>query len=135
MSQEKSTISKIWGVVSTVLVILVVLVAVFLMGSRILGFRVFNVISGSMEPTYSVGDLVYVKEVPAEEIKTNLETRKAVKLIVDSAVAVAPKKPAAKKPAAKKSTTAKKTTTKKTAKPADEKPAEETVAEEKASEE
>ena len=69
MSQEKSTISKIWGVVSTVLVILVVLVAVFLMGSRILGFRVFNVISGSMEPTYSVGDLVYVKEVPAEEIK------------------------------------------------------------------
>ena len=33
-----------------------------------------------------------VKEmVPAEEIKTNLETRKAVKLIVDSAVAVAPK--------------------------------------------
>ena len=69
MSQEKSTLSKIWGVVSTVLVVLVVLVAVFLMGSRILGFRVFNVISGSMEPTYSVGDLVYVKEVPAEEIK------------------------------------------------------------------
>ena len=33
-----------------------------------------------------------VKEmVPAEEIKTNLETRKAVKVIVDSAVAVAPK--------------------------------------------
>ncbi len=29
--------------------------------------------------------------VPAEEIKTSLETRKAVKLIVDSAVAVAPK--------------------------------------------
>ncbi len=33
-----------------------------------------------------------VKEmVPAEEIKSNLETRKAVKVIVDSAVAVAPK--------------------------------------------
>ena len=30
--------------------------------------------------------------VPAEEIKTSLETRKAVKVIVDSAVAVAPKK-------------------------------------------
>ncbi len=30
--------------------------------------------------------------VPAEEIKANLETRKAVKVIVDSAVAVAPKK-------------------------------------------
>ena len=32
--------------------------------------------------------------VPVEEIKTSLETRKAVKLIVDSAVAVAPKKEA-----------------------------------------
>ena len=29
--------------------------------------------------------------VPTEELKTNLETRKAVKVIVDSAVAVAPK--------------------------------------------
>ena len=30
--------------------------------------------------------------VPVEEIKSSLETRKAVKVIVDSAVAVAPKK-------------------------------------------
>ena len=29
--------------------------------------------------------------VPADEIKTSLETRKAVKVIVDAAVAVAPK--------------------------------------------
>jgi len=34
--------------------------------------------------------------VPAEELKTSLETRKAVKVIVDSAVAVAPKKEEAK---------------------------------------
>ena len=38
-------------------------------------------------------ELDKIKEmVPAEEIKTSLETRKAVKLIVDAAVAVAPKK-------------------------------------------
>ena len=45
--------------------------------------------------------------VPAEEIKASLKIRKVVKLMVDSAVAVAPKaakKPAAKKPAAKKTT-------------------------------
>ena len=30
--------------------------------------------------------------IPAEEIKTGLETRKAISVIVDSAVAVAPKK-------------------------------------------
>ena len=43
-------------------------------------------------------ELDKVKEmVPAEEIKANLETRKAVKVIVDSAKAVAPKKKASKK--------------------------------------
>ena len=54
---------KIWNIVSTVLVAAVVLCAVFLMGSRIMGYRVYTVISGSMEPKYSVGDLVYVKQV------------------------------------------------------------------------
>ncbi len=63
------TARKVWNVVSTALVVIIVALAVFLMGSRLLGFRVFNVISGSMEPTYSVGDLVYVKEVDTSEIE------------------------------------------------------------------
>jgi signal peptidase len=62
-------IKKLWNVVSTVIVVLVVLCAVFLMGSRLIGFRVFNVISGSMEPFYSVGDLIYVKQVNPNDIK------------------------------------------------------------------
>lgn len=65
----KSKAKQVWNVTSTVLVILMVLIAVFLMGSRVLGFRVFNVISGSMAPTYHVGDLIYVKEVTAQSIK------------------------------------------------------------------
>lgn len=65
----KMKLLKIWSVVSTVLVILIVLFAVFLMGSRLMGYRVFNVISGSMAPTYNVGDLIYVKSVPPQEIK------------------------------------------------------------------
>lgn len=63
--------SKALNIVSTVLVILVVLLAVFLVGSRVLGYRVFNVISGSMEPEYSVGDLIYVKETDPESIKVD----------------------------------------------------------------
>ena len=39
------------------------------MGSRILGYRVFNIISGSMEPKYSVGDLIYVKAVDVNTIQ------------------------------------------------------------------
>ncbi|MBR3691323.1 MAG: signal peptidase I [Clostridia bacterium] len=65
----KATLQKIWNILSTVLVVVVVLCAVFLMGSRLLGYRVFNVISGSMEPEYSVGDLIYVKSVAADEIE------------------------------------------------------------------
>ena len=46
-------------------------------------------------------DVEKIKEmVPAEELKSSIETRKAAKVIVDSAVAAAPKKPR-KKPAKK----------------------------------
>lgn len=63
--------SKIWETVSTGLVILVVLFAVLLMGSRLMGYQVYNVVSGSMEPEYSVGDLIYVKEVDPDSIQVN----------------------------------------------------------------
>jgi signal peptidase len=57
------TAKKVWSVVSTVLVALVVICAVFLMGTRLLGFQVYTVITGSMEPDLSIGDLIYVKPV------------------------------------------------------------------------
>lgn len=63
---------KIWNAVSSTLVALMVLCAVFLMGSRMLGYQVFNVISGSMEPEYSVGDLIYVKDVKPNEIEVGM---------------------------------------------------------------
>lgn len=59
----------IWNVLTTIVVVVVVLGAVFLMGSRLLGYRVFTVLTGSMTPTYDPGDLIYVKSVPVEEIK------------------------------------------------------------------
>lgn len=43
--------------------------AVFLMGSRILGYQCYNIISPSMEPEYMVGDLIYVKAVDPTTIK------------------------------------------------------------------
>ena len=60
---------KAWDIISTVLVVLVVLFAVLLVGARLIGLNVYTVISGSMEPTYSVGDLIYVKEVAPESIQ------------------------------------------------------------------
>ena len=55
------TAKKIWNITSTILVALIVLCALFLMGTRLLGFQCYNVISPSMEPEYCVGDLIYVK--------------------------------------------------------------------------
>ena len=62
-------VKKVWETTTTVLVVLVVIFAVFLMGSRLVGLQVFHVISPSMEPTYSVGDLLYVKEVDPDSVR------------------------------------------------------------------
>lgn len=58
-----ATIKKIWNGFTTAVVVLVVLLAILLVGVRVVGLQVFTVLSGSMEPTYHVGALVYVKEV------------------------------------------------------------------------
>ena len=65
----KESLKKIWNITSTVLVVVIVLCAVFLMGSRLLGFKCYTVISGSMKPEYNVGDLLYVKDVDLNTIK------------------------------------------------------------------
>ena len=57
------TILKIWNKVTTVLVALVAVLAVLLVGTRFVGLQPFTVLSGSMEPVYSAGDLIYVKEI------------------------------------------------------------------------
>ena len=62
-------VKKIWDVATTVIVTLVVLLAVFLMGSRLVGLQVYHVLSPSMEPTYSPGDLLYVKQVDPDSVK------------------------------------------------------------------
>lgn len=66
---KKLTLKRIWNIASTVLVILFVLCAIFLMGSRIVGYQCYTVLSGSMEPAYSVGDLLYVKTVDPATIE------------------------------------------------------------------
>ena len=63
----------------------------------------------SMAKQYEL-EVEKIKEmVPVEEIKNSLETRKAVKVIVDSASAVAPKKKAAPKKTSTKKEEAEKT--------------------------
>ena len=80
--QENSmnqTIKKIWNGITTALVAVVVVLAVLLVGARVIGLQVFTVLSGSMEPTYHVGSLIYVKEVDPFE----LEAEDVITFLVD----------------------------------------------------
>ena len=63
------TAKKLLQIISTILVALVVLLAVALVGVRLAGIRTFTVLSGSMEPTYHVGSLIYVKKVDPTTIR------------------------------------------------------------------
>lgn len=62
-------IKKIMNWTSTVLVTAVVILALLLVGARFIGLNVYTVLSGSMEPTYHVGSLIYVKKVDTSTLK------------------------------------------------------------------
>lgn len=65
--QERETMNhllkKTWSIITSILVALVVILALLLVGARVVGLQVFSVLSGSMEPTYHTGALIYVKKV------------------------------------------------------------------------
>ena len=79
MEEEKAGIFEI---ISTVIKIICVILLIFLIlvvgfqrfsnnQKGIGGFRVFNVATGSMVPTYKVGDIIIVKEIDTNELKVN----------------------------------------------------------------
>lgn len=57
------------GVFSTVIVAIVLLFAIVLVGFKIFGYQIYTVMSGSMEPVYHVGSLIYVKEVDTDTLE------------------------------------------------------------------
>ena len=67
--KERAALWRVWDWFTTLIVVFVVAAAVLLIGLRVMGYQVYNVISGSMEPTYSVGDLLYVKQVDPDSVQ------------------------------------------------------------------
>ena len=59
----------VWNVISNVLIVLVVVAAVLFVGVRLVGLEPYVVLSGSMEPTYHVGSLIYVTKVDPLTLK------------------------------------------------------------------
>lgn len=66
----KNTVKKIFNGITTALVVVVVVFAILLVGARVVGLQVFTVLSGSMEPTYHTGSLLYVKKVDPYTLQT-----------------------------------------------------------------
>ena len=82
--------------ISTGLVFVAILFAFLISGIRILGFQVFGVLTGSMEPTYPTGSLIYVKDVDPADLRVNdvitfsispnvIATHRIVELVPDEA--------------------------------------------------
>ena len=63
------TIKKTWNIITSVLVALAVLLAIALVGVRLVGLDVYTVLSGSMEPTYHTGSLIYVKDIDYTDVQ------------------------------------------------------------------
>ena len=55
--------------ISSLIVLVAVSLAIFMVGLKFIGFQIYTVISGSMEPTYHVGSLIYVKKVEPSTLK------------------------------------------------------------------
>ncbi len=56
-------IKKLCNFFSTLLIFLIAILAILLVGVRIFGIDVYTVLSGSMEPVYHTGSVIYVKDV------------------------------------------------------------------------
>ena len=60
---------KLWNIITSILVVIVVIFAILLVGIRLVGITPYAVLSGSMEPVYHVGSLIYVKDVDPFELE------------------------------------------------------------------
>ncbi len=65
----KASLTKTVNVLATCMVVLTVILAVLLVGVRLIGLKPYVVLSGSMRPTYEVGSLIYVKSVDYKELQ------------------------------------------------------------------
>jgi signal peptidase len=76
MANKGKAIKTIYGIVEKIVIIAIVLISAIILTQRFtnnekafLGFRIFRVQTGSMEPKYHVGDVIIVKEKDTDKIK------------------------------------------------------------------
>ncbi|MGB4589942.1 MAG: signal peptidase I [Clostridiaceae bacterium] len=68
-SRNSNKLNQIGRSFSLIFVTMIVMVAILLVGTRLIGLTPYAVLSGSMEPQYAVGSLIYVKEIEPQNIQ------------------------------------------------------------------
>lgn len=69
MKTKRTGAKLVWNIVSGILIAIMVVLVVMLVGVRLIGYQPYCVLSGSMEPTYRTGSLIYVKKADPQDIK------------------------------------------------------------------
>lgn len=87
-------IKKVVNVFQGIMVALIVILAILLVGVRLVGLKPYAVLSGSMEPTFKVGSMIYVRSIDPQELEvgdpitfylndTTVATHKIIEIIED----------------------------------------------------
>ena len=87
-------IKKVVNVFQGIMVALIVILAILLVGVRLVGLKPYAVLSGSMEPTYKVGSMIYVRSIDPTKLEvgdpitfylndTTVATHKIIEIIED----------------------------------------------------
>jgi len=61
-------IKKIWDIVTTVIIAIVLVPVLLLVGTRLFGLQGYTVLSGSMEPVYKTGAVIFVAQTESENL-------------------------------------------------------------------
>lgn len=80
-----TTVKKTWNTITWMLVICVAVLAALMAGVRLIGLTPYTVLSGSMEPAYHVGSLIYVEKVSPDDIKVG----DPITFVIDDSLVVA----------------------------------------------
>lgn len=69
MANSNSTMDRVFKTIQFIISAVLVVFFILLVGLRLLGYEPYTIVSGSMDPTYKVGSLVYVQSADTDSIE------------------------------------------------------------------
>ena len=66
---KKNPIATICSLLGTILLVIIIAACVPLTVPRVMGYQIYSVVTGSMEPEIPVGSMVYVKSIAPKDLK------------------------------------------------------------------